>query len=352
VRADGAGGFHVVYVADVAGAKRVLYRRLGDRRERLADPVLVSPPGDAVSAHGEVGPTLERLAGGILVVAYVVELPGKWQSEVRTQRSVDGGATWSPPALLHDDRRPGSHSFLGSASLADGRAVFAWLDDRDGQQGLRASTTGEGIAFTANRTVDSQTCQCCLPALLASSGGELWLAYRDLEASVRDIAVATSRDGGETFGAPVPAAADGWRVEGCPHTGPRLAVATDGALWVTWFSGADPGVYAARSGDGGRSFGERQRLAATGGEVTAVGHPEIGRLTDGRLAVVYEAALGGRLTLQARIGDAAGAAWSDPLPVVEEGALPRLVRSAQHDLVVYTTRGEGGERVALLQWLP
>ncbi len=329
---DAAGRVHVAYVDEQSA--RLAYRRL-DPEPGPAVPV--SPPELDVSAHGEVPPVLEALADGSLVVAYPVRLPGQWKGEIRLQVSRDDGLSWSPPEVLHDDvDNHGSHSFLDGTAVGGDTVLFSWLDNRDGQQGLRvAAWSAAGIE--PNRTVDAVTCQCCATALLAGPDRRLWLAYRDLaQGDVRDIVLARSDDRGASFADLGRVSADDWHIQGCPHTGARMARGSDGALWVAWFTGADPGIFVARSLDGGETFAPRRAVARPPGGSGSVAHPEIGRLEDGRLIVLYEVAGSGGRRLSARIADPAGEAWGEPFTVAEGGLYPRLAAAAGRRVLAFT----------------
>lgn len=353
------GGLHVAYVIDGDGGARVVYRRLAPDGA-AGEPVLVSPPEVEVSAHGEVPPRIVSLGAGedtgaSLAIAYTVRLPGQWQGEILLQRSRDQGGSWSSPERLHDDAGAGgSHAFLDAIALADGAAVFAWLDNRDGAQGLRTARLGSDGVVAPNQSVDPLTCQCCATALLAD-GADVFVAYRDLEGSVRDISMARSSDGGRTFALLGQVSADGWQIDGCPHTGPRLAQDRGGALWATWFSGAKPGIYAARLPVGGSSFAPRQPVAvpdAARPGPTFVAHPEIGRLPDGRLVVLYESTRGDAAGLEMRT-IAADAGLGPARRLVEEGAFPRLAASGGRTWLSYTAAGADSEVVIVdLEALP
>jgi hypothetical protein len=356
----------VLYVEERDGGAAVVYRRLG--REPHG-PVTVSPPGVTTTAHGEVPPALEVLADGSLFAAYPSPLPGRWKAEIRSQRSRDGGRTWDAPRLVHPPRH-GSHSYLSSALLPGGGVALAWLDDRTGGMGLQTATSADGVVFPAAETLDRRTCECCGTGLLAGRGGELWVAYRDAdERDVRDVWVLAKPAAAARFAERVPLSADGWTLDGCPHTGPRLAQAADGALWAAWFTGGDPAIYVASSTDGGASFGPRRRLAAPGEGVTTVRHPEIGLLPDGRLAVLYTATRGGgpagdhghsgrqdepgrqrNHPVMARLRDPRSGAWGAPLELSPEGVYPRLAASRDRAAFAFTRRGDDGTQVVVAEW--
>jgi hypothetical protein len=347
---DREGRLHAVWVEDRDGVARVVYRRL---HPSPSATVVLSAPGASASAHGETPPWIAALPGGTLFAAYTVALPGKWQSEIRTQRSTDGGATWSEPAMLAVGGDRGSHNELAAGVAVNGEIFLAWLDQRDGSRGLRAAKSRDGLQFESEQTLDAVTCECCGNAVAAGPDNEVWIAYRDVTpANLRDLAVVRSRDAGETFESPRPLSADGWTVEGCPHTGARLALGHDGTLWTAWFTGSEPGVYAASSSDGGVTFGPRTRIAAARDDVTGVAHPEIGVLPDGSVAVLYEAVRqGGQRALEARILAPGSTQWGSTVPVATDAAYPRLAVDGTRAVLAYTEREEGrAPRVVVRSW--
>jgi hypothetical protein len=238
----------------------------------------------------------------------------------------------------------GSHNELAGTVTASGELVLAWLDKRDGSRGLRATRSRDGLRFAAEQTLDAVTCECCGNAVAAGPNDEVWIAYRDTTADgVRDFAVARSRDAGVSFEPPRPLSADGWSIEGCPHTGARLALDHQGTLWAAWFTaGGEPGVYVASSRDGGVSFGPRTHVATARAGINGVAHPEIGVLPDGTVAVLYEAVReGGKRSVEARLLPAGSREWDPPRPVAPDAAYPRLAVRGSRAVVAYTERKEG-----------
>jgi len=347
IRFDSSGTLHIAFVEPGRSSDRVAIRTLG---HALSTTKPVSPVTDKPEAYGEVGPILALLPNGEEVVVYSSAIPGgQWSSELRMQRSHDGGASWSTPQLIHDDHRLTSHSFVDVAVNRGGDAVFSWLDDRSGHQGVRAAVL-HNDSLSRNTSVDDFTCECCRTTLLTAADGALWLAYRDhAEGDVRNMAYAISRDGGASFVRQGDIADDHWSVNGCPDSGPRLTQTADGAIWATWFNGKAGSIEAAQSR--GRGFSAPQVLAAPTAMFPIVNHPEIGTLPDGRLILFYEANQAkGTRTLAMRIGDSRGMTWSDPVIVATNAVGPRFTRSDDHAAFAFTRFDGSKPSVVIEDW--
>jgi hypothetical protein len=340
---DGDGTLHVAYAAaaDDEAADQVLVRAFG---VELSAAVAVSGP-IALEAEGEVGPELASLGGGALATVYAVALPGRWVSELRLQRSGDGGRSWQPPQRVHDDGKSASHSYADVVANRRGEPVVSWLDNRSGHQGARAAVFGAPEAH-ANVSVDDVTCECCRTSMLAAADGTIWLAYRDLaEGDVRNVAYALSRDDGSSFTRKGDIADDRWSISGCPDSGPRLAQAPDGTVWAAWFNGERRAIEVAPAR--GSRFTAPQVVAAAGGEVTMVNHPEIGTLPDGRLVLFYETAGGGR-AIAMRVGDPGGKRWQPPVVLARDASRPRWARSGDRAVLAYSSHAGDRHQVVLV----
>lgn len=337
-RWDPAGGLDMVFVREAGGKRRAFFARTASAASPAMGPVAVSPEADDVDARGETSPFLEILPGGAIVAVYAVALPGTWKGEIRAQRSLDAGATWSAPVRVNDDERPGPHTLVSTALDASGRLLVAWLDSRAGKQGLRLAASRDGARFGRNATGDARTCECCGTAMTADDRGRFWIAYRDLEGKdLRNVAVVTGEPGHSAVSPPVTVSDDGWRLDGCPDSGPRLA-AGGGELWVAWYTGAGPGVFAASSTDGGRTFSRRIRVSPETGGGAAAGHPDIARLPDGRLVALYESREGGAPAIFARTLDRSTRAFGPAARLVEDAVGARIVPGPERAALAYTSR--------------
>jgi len=100
--------------------------------------------------------------------------------------------------------------------------------------------------------------------LVVGDGGDIHVAWSEYEGALR---YRRSTDGGVTFGRTVHVAGDAT----APTRGPTLALERDGAVHLAWTFGEDPAadVHLATSSDGGRTFGAPSVVADSGGHADA-----------------------------------------------------------------------------------
>ncbi|HEU5209423.1 MAG TPA: sialidase family protein [Longimicrobiales bacterium] len=271
VAADGA-----TYVAWVSGDSTfdVLLARAGEQPVRVNDIAGDAAPHAQAPAQVALGPE------GNVYVAWQNNTPIEGRrfpaSDLRFARSADGGRTFEPAIHVNDDAGgvPASHTFHDVAVGDDGTVYVSWIDGRVRAQAESPrhadapahehgdSDTGPEIRVARSRdggrsfgpgvVVTPKACPCCRTTL-AVSGRNVYVAWRDVtDDNVRNIVVAHSADGGETWSAPRAVHQDAWQIDGCPHAGPSLAIGRDGRLHVAWYTGAPdrPGIYHAVADDG------------------------------------------------------------------------------------------------------
>jgi hypothetical protein len=131
--------------------------------------------------------------------------------------------------------------------MANDEIAVAYLKDVAGstkfeERDLRLVLTKNGI-FQPERVIDPVVCDCCNISLLVDAKGELNVYYRDNNDNIRDMAKMTSTDNGVTFSTPQILHNDGWKINGCPHSGATSSVYGESAL-ISWFSGTtnEPGI--------------------------------------------------------------------------------------------------------------
>jgi hypothetical protein len=243
--------------------------------------------------------------------------------------SEDGGRTWSPGANPADDGSTSGHGYADLAADRRGRFHLVWLDGRGGRQGLRAASSDDGRRWSANRTLDDATCECCPNRLAMAGDGTAYVLYRDTEP--RDMAVASTTDGGQSWTRRGTAGAFGWRFEGCPHVGGGLSVGGMGnvrTLSALLWTGQDDaaGVHVLTSADGvaWQQTGFEPRARGRHGDLAASGEA---------LAAVWDERQEGTTVVLRSLSTDGGRTWTPPLRLSSAGV------RASHPLVVPTGPG-------------
>ncbi|HVS17826.1 MAG TPA: hypothetical protein VMT18_04435, partial [Planctomycetota bacterium] len=135
-------------------------------------------------------PALAAFADGALAATWLEKLgEGTYAYGVRWALSHDGGASWEPRGLLHEDDSAGEHGFVSLALLDDDTLRAVWLDGRGaaqhgghgGHAAMRLYTrtlsrTGE---LGPERELDPRVCDCCPTAQIALADGASLALYRD-----------------------------------------------------------------------------------------------------------------------------------------------------------------------------
>lgn len=256
-------------------------------------PVRVNPAGTSVDALHQAPGAAVGSKGEIYLTwssRRPVPVGGLFASDLRLSRSLDGGRTWDSHLVINEDR-PTSHSFEGLAVAPDGTVIVAWIEPREDKAAtFVARVTDRGTRVAERLRLDTgETCVCCRVDVAAGPGDRVSVLWRKvLGDNVRDMVLATSRDGARTFGAPALVHADGWRIAACPHRGGSIATDARGRLYAVWYTeGAEgrPDLLFATSADGRRFSAPRRLHMATG---SIPDHVRLAVDGAGRAVIVWE----------------------------------------------------------------
>ncbi|HUN68518.1 MAG TPA: sialidase family protein [Burkholderiales bacterium] len=296
---------------------RIAVSRSEDLGRSWRKPVRVTAAIEATDSGGDARPKIAVGAGGELYVTWTRPLARPYTGEIRFSRSVDGGASFSAPLVVHADRQQITHRFDSIAVNAKGQVFVAWIDKRDQERlGANAKTyrgaavywavsDDRGASFRGDFKLADYSCECCRIALLPREDGGVYAFWRHVfEPNIRDHALGEITARGAA-GKVVRATFDDWRVDACPHHGASLAQDAGGQLHAVWFTGAPgkSGVYYGRLREGAVD-GQRR----VGGQTAE--HADLSAIGN-KLAIAWKEFDGERSRLRAARSDDAGRTWRE-----------------------------------------
>lgn len=235
-----------------------------DRGITRSTPVKVNAEPESILGDGENRPKIV-VRKGIVYVSYTQGLAKPMTGDIRFSRSTDGGRSFSAPITVNDNHEIISHRFDSMEVNGKGQIYVAWLDKRDlsaaqkagekynGAAIYYAMSDNGGASFRSNVKIADYVCECCRVATAVDTDGYPVVAWRHIyDTNIRDHAL-IKLDGKM---APVRLSHENWNIAACPHHGPSLSIAPDGAYHATWFSNAPQsrGLFYAYSTDQGKTF--------------------------------------------------------------------------------------------------
>ena len=145
------------------------------------------------------------------------------------------------------------------ALSADGQNTFAvWLDLRDKHNKIfGAKSIDGGKSWSKNIMVyaspDTTVCECCNPSVVVK-GDKVFVMFRNLLQGNRDLYLAQSADGGNTFNQANKLGTGSWVLNGCPMDGGGLAVDKNDIVQTVWRR--ESKIYTAEPGKAEKEIGE------------------------------------------------------------------------------------------------
>jgi hypothetical protein len=230
--------------------EHLLFYRSSNEGVSWSAPVVVNAQPEAISADGENRPKLAFTKDGGVLVSWTRPFSKPSTGEIRLARS-DDGERFSAPITVHQDRAEITHRFESMLAAPDGRVLLAWIDKRDlekakaGKEAYRgaaiyaAVSTDGGRSFQPEKKLADHSCECCRLASAIDADGTPFFMWRHVFApNERDHAIVRIKADGSPE-ALQRATFDRWKIDGCPHHGPSLAVDTAGVRHAVWFNQKD-----------------------------------------------------------------------------------------------------------------
>lgn len=303
--ADAAGRVYLAWPSQTGPAERTLFlAATADRGATFTTPAKIATSGIFRSSPEGTGRkmTFERkmaphvaVTAGKIVLTWSSAKPDGSDPRLVVAESADGGATFGDPTAVHTPAA-GRPTFPALAASSAGAVACSWLDSRAKVQQVYAAIRPAG-----SKTFDPEilvhagepgkgVCPCCPTAAAFAPDGTLFVAFRNLDAGYRDIAVARLRPGAPAFDPPVAVVPPTWKFDGCPHDGPSLAVA-GGRLHVAWMDArsARPRAYYGSADLADLRFSTRELNPAAPG---TQGNAKLFADAAGGLHAVWEESLG------------------------------------------------------------
>src|SRR5262249_16294506 len=128
-----------------------------------------------------------------------------------------------------------------------------------GKTSLRTAILDPSGSVSGETVLDPRVCDCCPTTAVTTTSGVL-VAYRD-PSHPAIPAISLVRLVGGRWTGPYPLHRDGWKIVGCPVSGPALDADGDHVV-AAWYSAAQnkDRVFAAFSDDGGKTFSAPRRV--------------------------------------------------------------------------------------------
>jgi hypothetical protein len=205
-------------------------------------PVKVTEPG-VISLGRHRGPRIALTSNGIVVSAIAGAKGRGADGDVLAWRSTDGGNTWSEGVRANDT--PGSAREGLHAMSARGQTVFAaWLDLRSKGTKIFGSVSRDGGATWSKNVLvyespDGSVCECCHPSATIDAQGHVYVMFRNSLAGSRDLYLARSLDGGQSFSPATKLGSATWQLNACPMDGGGLAITAKGVPVTVWRRGKE-----------------------------------------------------------------------------------------------------------------
>jgi hypothetical protein len=234
---------------------------------------------------------------------------------------------------------------------AKGRVYIAWLDKRDLSEARKSGKEYAGAAlyyavsddggkrFRRNVKVANHTCECCRTAMALDTDGVPVVAWRHVyDGNIRDHAI-VKLDGKATMAR---LGQENWNVAACPHHGPSVSIAKDGAYHAAWFSNAPEkrGLFYAYSTDQGKTFSAPLNF---GKPAVQAAHPAVLSLGE-RVHLAWKEFDGENTRIVAMSSGDGGRNWSAPASLAstaDASDSPLLIERKGRVYLSWNTKNEG-----------
>ncbi|MFV1958665.1 MAG: hypothetical protein ACC662_04555 [Planctomycetota bacterium] len=265
-------------------------------------------PGTALSVF-------PRIAGDGEVVAVVWYDARDGNTDIRLNRSKDGGRTWLGQTRRLDTDPPGSAGSNVPCIASDGAWIYvAWEDQREGRSEIRFNRSADAgstwLDHDVRLDVGGAREGSSLELDIACEGPRVWVVWQDDRDGAEDIYLNRSEDGGTTWLGSARRLDTGDAAGVSASRRPQVAVEGDDVV-VVWQDarGGEEDVRLNVSHDGGASWEAADlRLDTDGPGAAASTRPRLA-MDGSRVAVVWEDVRDGAPDIRFQVSSDAGRSW-------------------------------------------
>lgn len=350
--------FHMLVGRHEQGKKSLWYQQSSDHGKSWTDAVKIIDR-EHIEANFNRGSDARLAVQGTNIIALWAsrkEGAGRHNAgPMSAARSSDNGKSWQV-GPIPADIEVGAHNFIamdGNSSVISA----VWLDRREvpsqnkrTKKGLRhAQSSDGGLTWTANKTLDDNTCACCWNTAKYSDSGELFVLYRDQEPSDMFMGVL---DQAQQWTPLNQVGHFKWDFKGCPHIGGGIAFQSQSKLMHTVVGTGHPdhlGVFYLRSKDSGKNWSQPVQL----GDESAL-HSDLAAAENGRIIAVWDMRSEDGLSIFYAESTDQGLTWTTEKRLSKTGyraTHPRIVSSDGKFMAVWTESLDGKKQSLQMQHL-
>lgn len=243
---DKGNNVHIVYGA----GDSLMYLSSTNKGNSFTSPSLIAVlPGLFASAMR--GPQIAATDNGLIVTACTNK------GNIYSYKQ-QGLGKWTKAMKVNEVDEAAKEALIGLS--ADGLNVFAiWLAAKNskGQNVYGARSFDGGKTWSKNVLVyespDSSVCECCKPSV-AVKGNNVYVMFRNWLNGNRDLYLAKSGNGGKSFENAQKLGGGNWKLNGCPMDGGGLAINNNGIPQTVWRR--EGKIYASTVGSAEKQIGE------------------------------------------------------------------------------------------------
>lgn len=362
VTRDGTNGVHLLYGRPaVDGSIQLFHCGSDGSGGSWSQPVAIPMAHAPAASHHRGNDPQVAVSGNHILAIWTAKGGGPFGSgPIGVSLSSDGGKTWRPgraPAVASEGEEKTGYRFPATAAGPDGFHLV-WIHAAGTERSLRHSRLGfQSQAWSAPGVIDPVICACCWNVLKVDASGTLWVLYRDDEP--RDLAVASSGDGGRTWSLRGSVGQFKWKFVGCPHVGGGLGFpgaaksASEFLVSSVWTGHTAAGAaFALASRDGGKTWPQRVELTSGG---AAGRHTDAAALSENHAAAVWDQVSPDGPSVHVRFTGDGGTTWSEPRRLSRPGrnsTYPRLIAGHQRYLVFWTEKDSSKQSFLRMEEIP